>query len=165
MIQTWSAYVELHTPAATSIPNAVLDNIHDFLAEFHASIGFAPSDNLSVQLTVEAATARQAIDTALKAATAACRDASVNTTVVGVELLTEDEQERRLASPVIPDLVGLSEVGEILGVSKQRAGQLADTDDFPTAVARLKSGPVFVAEQVRGFGARRKGTGRPHKVA
>lgn len=161
MIQSWSAYVELHS---ITTPDSVLDEMHDLLAEHHASIGFAPNDNLSVQLSVEATTARQAIDAAIKAVTKAARDAGAPDQVVGVELVTEAEQERRLASPVVPDLAGLTEAGEILGVSKQRAGQLADTTDFPTAVAHLKSGPVFVTEQVRTFAARRKGTGRPRKV-
>jgi hypothetical protein len=36
-----------------------------------------------------------------------------------------DEQERRLAEPNLPGLVGVAELGEILGVSRQRASELA----------------------------------------
>lgn len=162
MSNAWSVHVELHS---IKTPERVLDEMQDLLAPHDANIGFTSSDNISVQMSVDAATARQALDVALKATTKAAREAGASDVVLGVELLTEEEQERRLTSPVIPELVGLSEVGDMLGVSRQRAGQLADADEFPTAVARLKSGPVFVAEQVRSFAARRRATGRPRKLA
>jgi hypothetical protein len=161
MNQAWSAYIELHSIIT---PETVLDEMQDLLADHDANLGFTEHGTISVQMSVDAPTARQALDTALKAASKAARNAGASDVILGVELLTEEEQERRLASPVIPELVGLSEVGELLGVSRQRAGQLAEADGFPTAVARLKSGPVFVADQVRTFAARRRGTGRPRSV-
>jgi hypothetical protein len=162
MTRGWSLHVELHN---ASTPDTVLDALHAGLTAYHASVGIAPNDRVSVQMTVDAATARQALDAALKAVTAAARAARASTTVLGVELMTEDEFDRRLAEPPIPELVGMSEVGDLLGVTRQRAGQLTERDDFPPAVARLKSGPVFVAEQVRAFDARWDRTeGRPRKT-
>ena len=107
------------------------------------------------------------LDRALKAITKAARDAGASDVVLGVELMTEAEQERRLTTPQIPELCGLSEVGDILGVTRQRAGQLAsDNDDFPPAVARLKAGPVYVKWQVEAFKSRwARRAGRPAKVA
>ena len=41
-------------------------------------------------------------------------------------------------------LVGLSEIAKMLGVSRQRVGQLAqDHDDFPSPVADLASGRIW----------------------
>lgn len=54
---------------------------------------------------------------------------------------------QELASVVVlmtSHLVGLSEIATMLGVSRQRAGQLArDYDDFPTPVAELASGRIW----------------------
>ncbi|MFI5814863.1 hypothetical protein ACIA7S_28390 [Streptomyces sp. NPDC051643] len=142
-----------------------LDAMHERLAAYHASVGIAPNGHVSVQMTVDASTARQAFDTAVKAVTQAARDADASTTVLGVELMTEDEFDRRLTQTPLPALAGLSEVGEILGVTRQRVSQLvAERDDFPPIVAQLKSGPVFIAGQIRAFKERwDRSPGRPRK--
>jgi predicted DNA-binding transcriptional regulator AlpA len=65
----------------------------------------------------------------------------------------------------VPELAGVSEVAQILGVSRQRARQLADDPRFPKPVAVLMSGPVWIAADVRAFlktWPRR--TGRPPQV-
>ena len=162
--ETWSVHTELHS---ITTPDSVLDEMTDLLAGYSPAVGFAPNGNVSIDMTVEASTARQAIDRALKAITKAARDAGASDVVLGVELMTEAEQERRLTTPQIPELCGLSEVGDILGVTRQRAGQLAsDNDDFPPAVARLKAGPVYVKWQVEAFKSRwARRAGRPAKVA
>jgi hypothetical protein len=162
MTRGWSLHVELHND---STPDTVLDALHAGLTDYHASVGIAPNDNVSVQMIVDAGTARQAFDAGLKAVTAAARAAGASTDVLGVELMTEDEFDRRLAEPPIPELAGMSEVGEILGRTRQRAAQLAaEHDDFPPVVAQLKSGPVFIAEQVRKFAERTRLPGRPRKT-
>ena len=58
---------------------------------------------------------------------------------------------RREAGRVVavPALVGLAETAALLGVSRQRAAQLRESDPrFPVAVAELRCGPVFAAQQV-----------------
>ena len=42
-------------------------------------------------------------------------------------------------------LMGLKEIADLLGVSRQRAGQLAATKGFPEPVARLAAGPIYRA--------------------
>ncbi|MER5556355.1 hypothetical protein ABT001_32660 [Streptomyces sp. NPDC002793] len=39
--------------------------------------------------------------------------------------------------------VGVTEIGEMLGVSRQRANKLAGRPDFPTPVAQTKAGRVW----------------------
>jgi hypothetical protein len=163
MTKAWSAYVELQSMTTTE---ETLDEMADLLTDHYASIGYAPNGNLSVQLSVDAATARQAIDDALKAVTRAARDAGGPTVILGVELLTVEEQERRLNEPAIPELIGLGEIAEMFVVSRQRAGQVAAKEGFPPAVARLKAGPVFVADQVRRFAESwKRDTGRPRAAS
>jgi hypothetical protein len=58
-------------------------------------------------------------------------------------------------TPPTPDIVGLTEVGELLGVTRQRALQLSKTRDFPRPVARLAAGVVYLRRDIDNFGARR----------
>lgn len=71
--------------------------------------------------------------------------------IVRVELMTVAEQERDLAQPAFPALVGVSEIAELLGVTRQRASQLAKSPQFPEPVARLANTPVWTADSLTRF--------------
>ncbi|MGW1154509.1 hypothetical protein ACWD45_24895 [Streptomyces rubiginosohelvolus] len=161
MPQAWSIEVEL---GVNDVSDDLVEELVEHLIDHSPAIGTAPNGNLSARIFIEAGTARQAIDSALKEVTAAAKEAGLPTTVVGVDLVTEEELDRRLAEPPVPDLVGVSEIAEMLGVVRQRATQLSQRPDFPPAVAHLKSGPVFVREQVAAFEQRwDRRSGRPAK--
>ena len=59
------------------------------------------------------------------------------------------------------ELAGLSEVGEILGVSRQRAAQLADSSGFPGPVPDLASGRIWRVQDVQLWSETRRRGGRP----
>ncbi len=63
--------------------------------------------------------------------------------VARVEVMTTEEADRRLAEPAFPELVGITEIARILGVSRQRASALRANARFPGPVAVLASGPVW----------------------
>lgn len=44
--------------------------------------------------------------------------------------------------------MGVTEIAELLGVSRQRAGQLAATFGFPAPLARLAVGPIWRREDI-----------------
>lgn len=161
MPQAWSIEVEL---GASNVSDDTVEELHEHLADHSPAVGTAPSGNLSARIFVEAGTARQAADSALKEVTAAAKQAGINHTVVGIELVTEEELDRRLNEPAVPELVGVSEIAAMFGVGRQRAAQVVQREDFPPAVARLKAGPVFIKWQVEAFEKRwdRRG-GRPAK--
>jgi hypothetical protein len=54
-------------------------------------------------------------------------------------------------------LVGLTEIAEMLGVSRQRVGQLAATDGFPAPEADLAAGRVWTRQAIEKWA---KATGR-----
>lgn len=55
-------------------------------------------------------------------------------------------------NPRVPELVGVSEIGEMAGVSRQTVTNWrARYEDFPEPVADLKATPVFVAVVVRAW--------------
>lgn len=55
------------------------------------------------------------------------------------------------------ELMGLTEIGRMLDVSKQRAGQLAQREDFPAPLSRLAQGPVWRRADVEAWA---RATGR-----
>lgn len=161
MPQAWSIEVEL---GVSDVSDDIVEELHEHLADCSPAVGTAPSGNLSVRIFIEASTARQAMDAALKEVTAAAKQTGVNHAVAGIELVTEEELNRRLEEPSVPELVGVSEIAAMFGVGRQRAAQVVQREDFPPAVAHLKAGPVFLKWQVEAFEKRwdRRG-GRPPK--
>ncbi len=77
--------------------------------------------------------------------------------------LIETIQERVATS--IGGLLGLRDAADMLGVSRQRALQLLDTEDHtihgrrtppPSPIARLRATPVWLTADIADFGSRRK---------
>jgi hypothetical protein len=82
------------------------------------------------------------------------------------EVMTEDYRDRSLERE--PErFVGVAEVADLLGVSKQRVSQLEAVDGFPAPVARLASGPVWRVSNLQRFveGWHRKPGRRPKEEA
>ena len=59
------------------------------------------------------------------------------------------------------DLAGVTELGDILGVSRQRAAQLAEAPGFPSPVADLASGRIWRVQDARLWAETRRRGGRP----
>ncbi len=60
-------------------------------------------------------------------------------------------------SPVSRELVGLAEIAEMLGVTRQRVHQLTQTPGFPAPVATLSAGRIYDREAVEAWA---RATGR-----
>lgn len=71
--------------------------------------------------------------------------------IVQVEVMTYAEHDAELARPAVPELVGTSEIAELLAVSRQRAHQLAKSDAFPEPVQELSAGPVWARTSLDRF--------------
>nr|WP_264025532.1 hypothetical protein [Mycolicibacterium pyrenivorans] len=70
---------------------------------------------------------------------------------IGVETITEDEQQRRADEPTLPELMSAAEIAEELGVARQRVHQLRSTAAFPSPLAELRGGAIWDAAAVRKF--------------
>lgn len=51
----------------------------------------------------------------------------------------------------VPELAGLAEIGEVLGVTRQRVRELVTRDDFPPPVDELSCGPIYLKSMVEAF--------------
>ena len=66
----------------------------------------------------------------------------------------------------LPKFAGLAEVASLAGVSRTRAGQIANHPDFPEPVQRLAMGPVWLEGDVKKFlSTPRKAGRRPKEEA
>lgn len=71
--------------------------------------------------------------------------------IVRVEAMPISEQEIDLAIPNYPTLLGVAELADTLGVSRQRASELASSSRFPQPFTKLASGPVWDKHAVDAF--------------
>lgn len=127
-----------------------------------AELGGAAGGNvggrrLEVTMTVTAAHPHLAIDKALRKVVDLVHFVIASTAAMTIEEFDRREAERSA-------LVGVAEVAEMLGVSRQRVTALSKRDDFPAPLQRLASGPVWRGGDLSTFkeGWQRKG-GRPSK--
>jgi hypothetical protein len=122
----------------------------------------------SVQLTIEdAEEPTQAAEQALRAARdAASKSGLPPWPVVKLEATEWERFDASLDEPNTPDLVGVAELAELCGVTRQRASVLARSEGFPEPLAELASGPVWDLRMVNRFVREwpRK-AGRPAKSA
>ena len=71
---------------------------------------------------------------------------------------------RVMLGSVKQPLMGFKEIADLLGVSRQRARQLAATPAFPEPVARLAAGPIYESAAVEAWAkTRNTKSGRPRK--
>jgi hypothetical protein len=147
----WTATIEY----GAHVPDYAHDKAADHLIGHHGVVSTAPNGNFTITLSIQASTSEHALPKALEVSDRAVKAAHGRAAIVGIELLTEEEFDRRNAEPArAPELVGRMEVAGILDVDPRRAGQIIHTKkfrDIAPAVAELAAGPVFAAWQVRLF--------------
>ena len=116
---------------------------------------------LTAAYRVVASTLRQAIDEALRVARV------LPAKPTHLRVLPLDDWITEQEAPRPQDPVGPTEAARLLGVSRQRVGQLVERPDFPAPIARISAGPVWTRASIIAFDERwgRKITGRPRKAA
>lgn len=133
-MQEWSATVTL--PLAVSDDQAA-----DLVAElsaFGAAVLVREYDSpptTTVQVTVEAPSLAVAAEQAVREVD---RVLTAGVEPVALEVITVEEQDRRLVHPAPIPVVGVDQIAELLDVTRQRVQQLVDDDPtFPTPVVVL----------------------------
>lgn len=169
----WQVTIAVELDGDFTVTDDHIDHLIDTLNPHGGSIGIPTADEpkrISTTLTVSSG-ARHAGLAAQDGydlfAAALHRIGYAVTAWTEAEAITVEEADRRLDTPTIPELVSGVEAAAILGVSRQRVHQLsAGHSMFPTPVARLASGSVWLRAGVEGFARRwpRK-VGRPAKVS
>jgi hypothetical protein len=155
----WSVYVQAAGPAdAPPLDEAAIDQFAVSLSGYSPAVtGAAAAEQeriWAVQLTVStdrddpADGARVAVDLV----TTAARKAGLPPwQVVKLEVTEWERFDAELDEPNTPDLVGIAELAELVGVTRQRASTLARRPGFPEPLAELASGPVWDLRMVERF--------------
>jgi hypothetical protein len=162
----WHARV---TIAATDVPDTVAESLSAAVGSYATVTVDADRDRVDLAFDIDASGLRQATDDALRTARSAVTGVALPWSPTAVTVQNDDDFAAELGRPRIPDLVGYADIADILGVSRQRARELAGAvegiaaaPDFPPAVARPSSGPLHVRSHIEAYAARRKRKpGRP----
>jgi hypothetical protein len=154
----WGVTVAAAAAAPRTDPDPVGSalRLSDLLADSGAT-GAATSvseDRVEATFTIQADGPAQAVQKGLDAWRMAADKLGFTVTVwrvIRAEAATYDELVADFAATALPELVGVAEVAEMLGVSKQRVSVLKDESWFPKPLAQLASGPVWTAAGIRKF--------------
>lgn len=156
----WSARVELDKALS-------LDQVENLHQAIDAGVTVdTERGRTEVHVTISTGTLRQAADEAIRTVGAATKTASIPAQLIRLEVMTLDDVKY-----IVPDLVGYAGAAEMLGVSRQRVRELdgvvkgtARHPQFPKAVSRPATGPLFDRKQIEEFKAGwQRRTGRPPK--
>ncbi|TLQ39233.1 hypothetical protein [Streptomyces marianii] len=132
--------------------DAIISSIHEDLSRYDVSVGSSPAGGLTVRLFLQADSPVDAGARGVEYVQGTLLKHGVVQVhqMTGYEVLTEEEFDRRLAEPLVPELAGMSEVAQITGTTRSRASQLRKKLE-PYLVQELVSGPVYLASGVRAF--------------
>lgn len=162
-VTIWASFEQ---PAVQTVGR--LSDLAGVLVDHGAAVGAGPN-GFSVTMSIDVDADQDEL-VALEAARNTLRRATSKLglpawTVTAAEVLTYDEQDRRLSIPVLPELIGNAEIAELLGVSKARVSQLRSLAGFPTPAAQLASGPVYTRPSIQRFlDEWKREPGRPSKT-
>lgn len=164
----WTVTFETAGQEPTGL-EAALEEFLDLLVDRGGAVtGSATGDRYGATFSIqEAATAPDAVAFGYEIFTTYAEKSGLPAwPVVRAEALTFEELDRDLETPNFPELVGVSEIAELIGVTRQRASAIAKRADFPTPIASLASGPVWTRPSLNRFVDEwpRK-DGRPPKLA
>lgn len=164
----WSVRVEAD---AGGYDEALDVELREALAAYSPAIGAghvagqATPGRVSMQLVVEASTLHRAQEEARRAVTEALRAAGRRAHLVRMDTMAWEEFETELAAAP-PEIMGVQEIADLLGVSRQRAHQLTKRDDFPEPLHQLAAGSIWAGAAVRRWAATwERRQGRPRKSA
>jgi hypothetical protein len=153
----WSVDVEFAGEGEAPAEDALFDLL-EFLEPFNASVTGSPEEprngkrRYGASMLVEADSPDGAVGLVLGELSRGIKKFDLPSwPLVRLEVMSEEELEEQLSRPTYPRLLGISELADLLGTSKQRASQVARGGNFPKPLAELAAGPVWTEPSVRQF--------------
>lgn len=167
-MRVYSVYVEVRRASGDPIvdPETVYELL-DALPSCAMSIDRSdPIDRYTATFSLEAASVYAAIADAEKAWGRAHKKLGIPMWKARVvEARDEEILIEEINTPNFPDLVGVGEIADMIGATKQRAHSLARSTRFPRPVAELAAGPIFMRAAVESFLDKwERKPGRPRKA-
>ena len=128
-----------------------VSDLMELLRDHGAAVSYS-SYRYTVRLAIEATTAEMAVSEALGTVQRYAEKVGLPSwPFVKLEATEWSEFERDLETPTFPNVLGVSELSQLLGVSRQRASELARSRHFPKPFAALAAGPVWLEPTISRF--------------
>jgi hypothetical protein len=145
----WSVELQVaSSDGAAYLDEDGIDELLCVLSPESVAVSYQPG-RYSIRIAVQAIDIRDALAEAATRVSAAVEKTGLPSwPIVRATVLTADELDRELAQPTLPALLGVAELAEQLGVTRQRASDLAKGRSFPRPIANLASGPVWAEPTV-----------------
>jgi hypothetical protein len=164
--QDWSVSLVVAAPADVSSEDIgpLADSVLQLLADIEVPDTVVSEDDgdLALSFTVRADGPNRAVDRGVDLWSKIAAETGIDSwPLVRAEAATYDELEKDFRATALPPLVGVSEVAEMLGVTKQRVSALHQENRLPRPLARLASGPVWAAAGIQKFSETR--ANRPYR--
>lgn len=137
----------------------LLEKIGEELSDLHA-VSSVKDGLLATTATVMANTYLEALDYVYEALAGIVGRMEVER----AEAMTEERQVRDLEVSNLPELVGLAEIAEMAGATRQRVFQMTANRGFPFPVMELRSGRLWNKAAVRSYLDGREAHRRPIKT-
>lgn len=148
----WDVSVDFAPFAGEEFDPRVADELLNATEKYDGVVSVLPQ-RITIAVTLVAPTYWEAVGSGVSAAqealrAARCRD---DLPVERVEARTSERAEKDLEEPTFPEMFGVSEVAEFLGVSKQRVSELRETGRLPEPLSELRAGPVWPRPTIERF--------------
>ncbi|HEX2059053.1 MAG TPA: hypothetical protein VHI71_11885 [Actinomycetota bacterium] len=124
--------------------------IADTLSELAPAIAIS-GGAVTVRVAMKESDVEDAVASGVGEVRRALASAGLSAEVRDVQATEWATFEERLEEPTYPELVGITEIADLLGTSRQRASELARSPKFPTPLADLAAGPVWLKPTVARF--------------
>lgn len=143
-MRTWSIWLKYLLPTSYRTLSAASKlGILESLNNRCAVIGIE-DEQLTMTFNLDAPDAASASNLALTLGNEALEAGRIlSAELVGVELLTHEERDK--ANQQLPNVLGVAEIADRLGITRQRVTQLAKSQKFPQPATRLAMGPIWLA--------------------
>lgn len=147
-METW--HIRIGFNASRPFSETLAFEMSEHLEDFAAVMSTARDRNSgSVALTIDASEWSAALEVAHTAVLEALELEDVEAIVTSVGVQSQEEFQAELNEPVYPPVVGFAEIARMVGVSRQRARQLAEKASFPHPVIKTSQGPLYSVHAVQ----------------
>jgi len=153
MARWYSVGVEAATPPLTlEQVDGLLNAIEHLGGEGPSVSGGPPVRGAGAQVSVLTHDSVEASRMAVELFEKAAAQAGVHLEEIEhVDVMTEEFQHRALFEEEPESFLGVTEIGKVLGVTKQRISQLRSLPGFPEPAAELAAGPIWRASTLKRF--------------
>jgi len=165
-MRQWTIYIEAWAPPRRVGSLDPSDSrVGDFVKALipHSGIVSADQHRWAAQITLPGPSSEEAIAAGLELLrTLATQCHLPQWPIERMEIVDVDRRDTELAVSNLPELIGTTEVAELLGMSRQRLHELRKAGRFPEPIVELAAGPIWLRSAVVAFeGPRERKPGRP----